>query len=138
MSGLVFLVLGMVMLTVIIPGFVETAEGGVIQPGTLPTLLSWVMAGCGGWMLVRPSRLESGPVPPDAAQMRAAGLYVVVIGGGVLLMGVFGFPLVAPVLALVLMLMIGERRRGWLVAGVAAVPAAIWAFVALLLGRPLL
>ena len=52
-------------------------------------------------------------------------------------MGELGFLPVAPGLALVIMLMIGERRWAWLGAGVVAVPAAIWAF-ALLLGRPLL
>ena len=136
-SGLVFLVLGVMMLTIIIPEFVETAEGGVIQPATLPALLSWVMAGCGAWMVLRPTRFDGKLRLPDGAGIRSAGLYAAVLGGGVLLMGAFGFLPVAPGLALVIMLMIGERRWGWLGAGVAAVPAAIWGF-ALLLGRPLL
>lgn len=137
-SGLVFLVMAVVMLTAIIPEFVETAEGGVIQPATLPALLSWVMAGCGVWMVLRPSRSEAGFRAPPARQMRAAGLYALVLCGGVVLIGKVGFLLVAPFLALAIMMMIGERRWAWLGAGVVAVPAAIWVFVALLLGRPLL
>lgn len=136
-SGLVFLVLGVVMLTIIIPEFVETAEGGVMQPATLPALLSWVMAGCGAWMVLRPSGFDSHLHLPAGASVRSAALYAAVLGGAVLLMGELGFLFVAPGLALVIMLMIGERRWGWLGAGVVAVPAAIWAF-ALLLGRPLL
>lgn len=136
-SGLVFLILGVMMLTIIIPEFVETAEGGVIQPATLPALLSWVMAGCGAWIVLRPARFDGHLRLPDRVGMRSAGLYAAVLGGGVLLMGELGFLPVAPGLALVIMLMIGERRWAWLGAGVVAVPAAIWAF-ALLLGRPLL
>ena len=137
-SGLVVLTLGVVLLTIIIPRFVETVDGGVMQPGAMPSLLAWVLALGGGWMVLRPSRFETGSPPPDARLVRGASLYALVLGGGVVLMGEVGFPAVAPVLALVIMLMIGERRWGWLVTGTVAVPAAIWVFVALLLGRPLL
>lgn len=137
-SGLVFLTLGVAMLTIIIPEFVETADGGVIQPATLPSLLSWVLAGCGAWMVLRPARFDSNFQPPQAGSMRSAGVYAFVLVGGVLLMGELEFLIVAPALALVIMVMIGERRRGWLVVGCMTVPAAIWVFVTLLLGRPLL
>ena len=56
---------------------------------------------------------------------------------GLVVMSWFGFVYVAPVLALIIMLMIGERRPFWLIAGVAAMPAAIWVLVAVVLERAL-
>jgi putative tricarboxylic transport membrane protein len=49
----------------------------------------------------------------------------------------FGFVYVAPGLALVVMLFIGERRPVWLLSGIIAAPALIWLIVEQLLERPL-
>jgi len=49
----------------------------------------------------------------------------------------FGFVYVGPALALAIMLMIGERRPIWLVAGFVAMPALIWFLVVQVLGRAL-
>ena len=59
-------------------------------------------------------------------------------GCGVAAMAGVGFALVAPVLALAIMLLIGERRPWWLAVGALAMPAMIWVFVVQILGRPLL
>ena len=53
-------------------------------------------------------------------------------------MASFGFVLVAPVLAFAIMVLIGERRPGWLVTGALVMPAMIWVFVVQILGRPLI
>jgi putative tricarboxylic transport membrane protein len=55
----------------------------------------------------------------------------------VYLMQRFGFFYIAPVLALAVMLFIGERRPWWLLTGVIAAPALIWLIVEKLLERPL-
>ena len=48
-----------------------------------------------------------------------------------------GYLLAAPVMILILMLMIGERRPLWLVTGILIIPLAVWGTIELLLKRPL-
>jgi len=134
MSGLVVLAAALVMIFVIIPAHVETAEGGVIQPATLPKALCWLMVAGGAWLVARPG---DSPMPPSRQLLRAAA-HVVLLAGGVAAMASFGFALVAPLMALAMMLLIGERRFSWLGVGALLMPALIWAFVAHILGRPLL
>jgi len=134
MSGLVFFLAAVVMLLWVIPAQVETAEDGVIQPGTLPSALCWLIMVCGAWLVIRPGEAS---LPPGDQVFRAA-VHMGVLVGGVMTMASFGFVRVAPILALATMLLIGERRPLWLAAGALALPAMIWVFVVQILGRPLI
>jgi len=133
-SGLVLLLAALAMIFLVIPASVETGERGMIRPSTLPLALCWLIALCGGWLVVRPG----GHDAPPPHQFARAAAHVALLVGGVAAMGRFGFVMVAPVLALAIMLLIGERRPGWLVLGGLLLPALIWVFVVLVLGRPLL
>ncbi|MCF8468684.1 MAG: hypothetical protein K9G33_14885, partial [Sneathiella sp.] len=52
-------------------------------------------------------------------------------------MSMFGFLMTVPFFAAVLMLIVGERRLGWLAAGVVVLPVAIWLTIVPLLERTL-
>ena len=134
LSGAFFLLAGLALVFLVIPAFVDDVQDGNIAPATLPVLLSWVIAGGGAWLVVKPSGFRA----PPHRQMVRAGLVVGILAGAVGLMSVIGFMLVSPVLALVLMLIGGERRPLWLVAGALVMPALIWFCVAFLLGRVLI
>jgi putative tricarboxylic transport membrane protein len=134
LSGAFFLLAGLALVFLVIPAFVDDVQDGNIAPATLPVLLSWVIAGGGAWLMVKPSGFRA----PPHRQMVRAGLVVGILAGAVGLMSVIGFMLVSPVLALVLMRIGGERRPLWLVVGALVMPALIWLCVAFLLGRVLI
>ena len=75
---------------------------------------------------------------PPHRQLVRAGLVAGILAGAVGLMSVFGFMLISPILALVLMCIGGERRPAWLAVGALVMPALIWFCVAFLLGRVLI
>ena len=70
-------------------------------------------------------------------QLLVTAAYVVVLVIALYSISQFGFIYVAPVLALVLMLMIGERRWYWLGLGCLGMPAVIWLLVVQILDRSL-
>lgn len=133
LSGAFFLLFGLAMVFVVIPEYVEDAQGGNLSPRTMPVIVAWVIAVCGGLLVIRPTTHQA----PDARFFTLAFVYVAILGLAIYAMSKVGFLYVAPVLALVLMLMIGERRPLWLGIGVVLIPAAIWGLVTQLLERGL-
>ncbi len=133
LSGAFFAVFGLVMYFLVNPGFIEVVDTGNIRPETVPNWLALVIAGCGALLALRPTQHRAG-APQQTVR---AGLFLAVLCAGVWAMSHLGFLIVAPLLALVLMLLIGERRPVWLGLGVAGVPAIVWLLVEVLLDRPL-
>lgn len=132
-SGLFFMALGLAMYFWVIPNYIETVEGGNLSPSTLPNIISIVLAISGAVLVLKPTTHQiRNPV-----LMAKTGLYVVLLAGGVYAMSWFGFEYVAPVLALAIMWLIGERRPLWLGLGVIAMPVTIWFLVTQILGRAL-
>ncbi len=132
-TGAFFLLFGLAMYFLVIPLYVEQVEDGNLAPNTLPNAVSLVIAVCGGLLVLKPT----GHRPPNWRRFAVTAIHVFVLGAAIYAMTWFGFVYVAPLLALILMLMIGERRPLWLVAGVIIMPAAIWFFVTQLLDRAL-
>ena len=64
-------------------------------------------------------------------------LYLTVMALGLFAMSHFGFVIVAPFLALAIMLLFGERRPFWLALGCVGMPAIIWLLVVQILERSL-
>ena len=64
-------------------------------------------------------------------------ILVILLMAGLYMMRLLGFRIAAPLLVMVLMLMVGERRPLWLFTGVVMVPLGIWSSIELLLKRPL-
>lgn len=132
-SGLFFMALGLAMYFWINPNYIETVDGGNISPTTLPNIISIILAIAGAFIAIKPTDHQlRNPV-----LMAKTALYVTLLTAGVWAMSWFGFEYVAPVLALAIMWLIGERRPVWLGLGVVAMPAIIWFLVTQLLGRAL-
>lgn len=132
-AGGFFLVFGLLLYFAVIPANVEEVEGGWVLPSTIPNVIAIILAVCGAALMLKPKahRVQS------PQEFLFAGLYFVLLAAGLLLMSYVGFVYAAPALALVIMLLIGERRPLWLGAGVALLPAAIWFLVAQVLERAL-
>ncbi len=117
----------------LIPSQIETVEYGAIRPKTMPQILSVIIAAFGIILMLRPA---------DGSDLRQvpwfkSALIVVALTAGLWLIAQFGFVYIATPLALVLMLMMGERRPLWLGLGVFGMPGLIWFAVTVLLERPL-
>lgn len=132
-TGAFFLVFGLVMVFLVIPTYVEDAPGGNLSPKTMPNVIAWVIAFCGGLLVLKPTTHKA----PDLRFFAQATAYVAVLGTAIYAMSIWGFLYVSPVLAFVIMLMIGERRPLWLGLGIVVMPAAIWFLVTQLLERGL-
>jgi len=133
LSGLVVAVTGGILLAWIIPRHTESVSFGWLQPATLPNITAVIILAAGLIQLIFPA----GRVDFDGAFSLRVALFFTIGTLGLVLMGFLGFIIAAPVLALVLMLIIGERRPPWMVGGILLLPAGIWFCVAYLLDRPL-
>ena len=132
-TGAFFIAVAAVLYFYVIPTYVETVDYGWVYPRTIPNAVAVIVAICGVAQILAPAKVT---VPP-ARQLARASLFFAVIVAGLTLTAYIGFKIVAPILALAIMLAIGERRPFWLAAGVIGMPLLIWLFVATLLGRPL-
>lgn len=132
-TGAFFFLFGLAMVFLVIPNYVEDVQGGNLSPKTMPSVIGWVIAVCGGLLVLKPTTHKA----PDTRFFAQAAAYVAILGTAIYAMSLWGFLYVSPVLALVIMLMIGERRPLWLGVGVVVMPAAIWFLVTQLLERGL-
>lgn len=133
LCGLFFVLFGLMLFFYLIPTQIEPVDYGAIRPKTMPQILAVIIAVFGFILMVKPadgSNLQ--PMP-----WGRSSLIVAVLSGGLWLISLFGFIFVAPFLALVLMVIMGERRPLWLGLGVVGMPALIWFAVTILLERPL-
>ena len=133
LSGAFFFVFGFALYFYVIPNFVDQIDFGAIHPDTVPNALSIVLAISGAGLILRPT----GQGAPDFPLLLRSGFYLVVLVSGIALMARFGFVIVGPVLALIIMLMVGERRPAWIGFGVIVIPFLIWLAVDVGLNRTL-
>ena len=133
MSGLVVAVLGLILLFWIIPRHTETVDYAWLRPATLPTITAVIIIISSIVHLIFPS----GKAEFDVPLALRSGLFFVISLIGLFLMHFIGFLIAAPLLVMVLMLLIGERRSIWLIAGIVLIPLAMWSSIELLLNRPL-
>jgi len=133
MTGTFFFLFGLAMYFAVIPWQVETGESGHLAPDTIPNAVAITVSLCGMLLMIR----TTDQVSRTPANFLRTVFYVAVLAGSHYAMSLFGFMYVSPVLALVLMLMIGERRPVWIIAGAIGMPALIWFFVAQVLERGL-
>lgn len=132
-SGLVVAILGAIMLFWITPNQTETVDFGWLRPATLPNITTIVIIIMGSVQFVFPSGKETF----DVRLFLRVILFLGITLFAIYLMDLSRFLIAAPVLVLVLMMIIGERRLLWLILGIILIPAAIWVAVELLLDRPL-
>lgn len=132
-SGIFFLLFGLAMYFYINPTFIESIEGSVLSPDAMPNFLAIVLAVCGAVLVIKPTAEQMR----DPVSMAKTGLYVGVLVAGIYAMSWFGFEYVAPILALAIMWLVGERRPAWLALGVVGMPLLIWYLVTQVLERAL-
>jgi putative tricarboxylic transport membrane protein len=132
-SGAFFFLFGLAMILVVNPAYIEEVSGGNTSPNMLPNAVSIVIAVCGALLILKPTAHKARTLRSTAT----TGLYVGLLVAGLYAISHFGFEYVAPVLALAIMVTIGERRPLWLVLGAVAIPALIWFLVVHVLGRAL-
>ncbi len=133
LSGVVVAVFGIILLFWIIPRHTETVDYGWLRPATLPIITSVVVIISSIVHVVFPT----GKAEFDAPLALRAGLFFVISLIGLYVMHLAGFLVAAPLLAMVLMVLVGERRPLWLFAGIVLIPLAMWSSIELLLKRPL-
>ena len=133
LTGLLVSITGAILLFWITPNHTETGDYDWLQPNTLPDILA-IAAMIGGLVqFIAPT----GEAKLEIKQTLRVGLLFGMAFGAVLLMEYLGFLVVAPVFALAIMLIIGERRPLWLLTGVILAPAFLWVATVVILKRPL-
>ena len=133
LSGVVVAVFGIILLFWIIPRHTETVDYAWLRPATLPVITAVIVIITSLVHLIFPT----GKAEFDVPLALRAGLFFVISLIGLYVMHLAGFLVAAPLLVMVLMVLIGERRPLWLVAGIVVLPLAMWSSIVLLLGRPL-
>ena len=132
-SGLIVAIMGAILLIWIIPWQTEIVNSGWLKPTTLPRITSIIIITTGLIHFIFPA----GKAEFGVAFSMRMGLFFSITIAGVYLMSLVGFIFIAPILILVIMLLIGERRPLWLISGIILLPAAIWFCVDFLLSKPL-
>ncbi len=132
-SGLVVTVAGLILLFWAIPYHTELADVAWLEPATLPQITAIIIIICGVLHLIFPT----GKAEFDLVFSGRVAMFLVISIIGLYLMHLTGFLIAAPILVLVLMVFIRERRPFWLIAGIILLPAAIWFCIDFLLDRPL-
>ncbi len=132
-AGIVVAIFGMVLLLWIIPRHTETVDYGWLRPATLPIITAVIVIVASIIHILFPT----GKVEFDVKLALRAGLFFGISLLGLFLMHLVGFRLAAPIMILVLMLLIGERRPLWLITGIVIIPLVMWSTIELLLKRPL-
>ena len=132
-SGAFFLLFGLAMYFYVNPIYIESVDEGNIAPDSLPNIVAIVIAVCGALLLFKPTAQQVR----NPRSMAKAGIYVAILAASIYAMSWVGFVYVAPVLAFVIMLLIGERRPLWILLGAVGMPALIWFLVIHALGRSL-
>ncbi|KGJ03076.1 putative tricarboxylic transport membrane protein [Paracoccus halophilus] len=133
LSGAFLLVFGLALYFYIVPNFAEQMDEVSLSPDALPKLYSLGIALGGLLMVLRPAEQEA----PEPRLLLRVALFVAILFAALYAISWIGFVVVAPLLALTLMLMVGEHRPLWLAIGVVVIPALIWLLVTQLLGRAL-
>lgn len=131
--GLFFACFGLLLLFVVIPRQTEVIAYGWMRPHSLPNAAAFVIAAAGAFLVFRPR----GAVDFEWRKAGGAALYLGLIAAGVYFIALFGFEVVAPLIAMAVMLLAGERRPAWLALGAAGIPFVIWLAATVLLDRPL-
>jgi putative tricarboxylic transport membrane protein len=132
-SGVFFVILGIVLYVWIIPAQTETVAYGWMRPATVPRAMAVVIALGGLWAALRPVSLER----PHPRPFLRAVAFLAILAAGLYAIDLAGFVRAAPFIALAILLTAHERRPLWLAVAAIAVPFVIWLSVAIVLERPL-
>ncbi|MEP1765493.1 MAG: hypothetical protein ABJJ53_02390 [Sulfitobacter sp.] len=126
------LVLGMLIVYFfVMPGQVDLVEDARIVPRTVPSIAIGIIALAGVVQFLT----SKAVIDIDVLLCVRAAICTAFVIACVAGMERFGFEYVAPILALGVMLGIGERRPHWLFIGVFVIPIGVWLLVERVLDR---
>jgi len=111
--------------------FVEGVPTPSIPPEILPLLYTAMIGLFGGVVALQ----KDGETDFDPVHMLKVAAFFLLALIGVFAMQAFGFLYISPILAGVMLWLIGERRPLWFGIGALVGPVGIWAFFEILLGR---
>lgn len=129
----ILIVLSLAVLFFVMPNQIEAVDYGRVIPSTVPTLVLWVIIGAAVIQLFQSREI----IKLEAVIVARVIGFILLLLAAVFAMERFGFEYTAPVLALLIMLAIGERRWPWLLLGGVVIPIGVWLIVEQLLDRPL-
>ena len=133
-AGAVIVAFSLLLWFVLIPDQVDGVDYGWMRPQTLPGICTVALGFLGALLLVRPGRTVADA---DIGQVLRLSALISLVLTALLAMSHFGFLYVAPPLAALFVLLLGERRWTILLAAAAGAPAVIWLVVDVVLHRPL-
>ena len=131
LSASFFIFLGLSLIYFIFPVEIESLDYGWVRPQTLPNICAFLLIIFGIVQFIFPK----GKVVLEFEQILWSGVFVSVAFIAVFGFHKFGFIYTAPIFALSMMLLIGEKRILWLLLGVFLIPFLILLTVEQLLGR---
>jgi putative tricarboxylic transport membrane protein len=134
LTGVAVILFGAGLYFLITPGATETVGYGWLRPNTVPNVMAAIMILAGTTLALATPQVQQIDFPKMA---RAAG-FLLVIAIGLWAMAQWRYLFVAPILALALMLLVGERRWSWLMVGALLLPLTISFLIEYVLERPLL
>ena len=124
---------GLSLVYFIFPIEIEKLDYGWVRPQTLPNICAFLLIIFGIVQFIFPK----GKVVLEFEQILWSGVFVSAAFIAVFGFHKFGFIYTAPIFALTIMLLIGEKRILWLLLGVFLIPFLILLIVEQLLGRML-
>ncbi|NRA86868.1 MAG: tripartite tricarboxylate transporter TctB family protein [Rhizobiales bacterium] len=132
--GIILFLFANILYFYIIPTQTEYIGYGVIEPNSLPNIMAYIIAIMACLLVLKPT----ADLQVNFRLLLNVIIFVFGVGLTAYLMSLFGFLYVAPLMALAIMWIVGERRKLWLTFGVVILPPAIWAIVTQLLDRQLM
>ena len=123
--------LGLSLIYFIFPVEIESLDYGWVRPQTLPNICALLLIIFGIVQFIFPK----GKVVLEFEQILWSGVFVLAAFIAVFGFHYLGFIYTAPIFALSIMLLIGEKRILWLLLGVFLIPFLILLIVEQLLGR---
>tara|TARA_B100000686_G_scaffold338670_1_gene411521 strand:+ start:372 stop:791 length:420 start_codon:yes stop_codon:yes gene_type:complete len=123
--------LGLSLIYFIFPVEIESLDYGWVRPQTLPNICALLLIIFGIVQFIFPK----GKVVLEFEQILWSGVFVSAAFIAVFGFHKFGFIYTAPIFAVSIMLLIGEKRILWLLLGVFLIPFLILLIVEQLLGR---
>ncbi|WP_027834770.1 tripartite tricarboxylate transporter TctB family protein [Maritalea myrionectae] len=133
LTGIAVILFGAALFFLITPAATETVGYGWLRPNTVPNVMAVIMILAGTTLAISTPQEQQIDFPKMA---RAAG-FLLVISIGLWAMAQWRYVFVAPMLALVLMVLVGERRWPWLLVGAVVLPVTISFLIEYVLERPL-
>jgi putative tricarboxylic transport membrane protein len=131
-SGIFFLIFAAAMYWLVIPAQTHVVyPDGSIPPAVLPTFYSLLIGAFASIVALQ----SDGETDFDMVQMVKVAAFFLLTTAGVWSMKHLGFEYVAPVMAGLLLWVVGERRPLWLILGAFVSPLLLWAFFEIALGR---